>query len=538
MSQNPFADYGKVVSGTRFIGRESSLQVITDRVIAPAEPGNLALIGMPAIGKSSLAYQATIACKAELHARKMLPIWIDVATHDDPIVFFQSLVIQCLDELGSLGWLTTAMSHAANRVLQADIIWGERYERIQRFFARVRQAGTRVLFVLDDFDAASHLFKDDPSSFRRLRELSYQPEWRVTFVTTSCRALREIELRTGATPTLTATFREHSVPMFNHENMQEYFTRFAVAGMPVTATFKESVAYYCGGHPFLLEMLGYEIVERFRANQQDDVDSAARAVEQALHHYMTTITEMLREYGLLQHLLQLLFSEQAPVRQTDLDTLRGYGFIQETVPYVAFSARYQTFLRSLEREANVAEPARRETVKLPETMWMSIATGGVEELPDLWVIWRKTEKTLRAVLNSLLQNFYGVHWVEQVESADPMLFMDESNKNLFQRCREFQRKEEQIWGGRASRNLLDYTSPSELFALVFSQWHIFQLVFGRDVPYWRQRSELLTKIRAPLAHNREEVISDEERRAAEEYCREILTALSTINGGGSHAQTH
>jgi hypothetical protein len=567
-SENPFADYGGIVSGTRFIGRKNSLHVITDRVISPAEPGNLALIGMPAIGKSSLAYQATIADKAKLHARKMLPLWITVGTYENPVAFFSSLVTHCRDELESMGELTAYMTQAATRALQAELPWGERYERIQRFFSRVRQSGTRVLFVLDDFDAAAALFQDDPSAFRKLRELSYQPEWRVTFLTTSCRTLREIELQAGAEPSLAATFREHYVAMFNAENVQEYFARIAAAGVPVTTTLKESIAYYCGRHPYLLEMLGYEIVELFHEKQQDDVDSAAHAVDQALQTCMMTITELLRQEGLLQPLLQLLFKDSlfeplayqlseashasavvgkqvarnrkvdATVKHDDIDALGRYGYIQETAPgsYVAFSARYQTFLRSLEREAST-EVVRRETVKLPETEVIKTATAAREEPPDLWATWRKTEKLLRSSLNTMLQNFYGENWVEQLERADPMLFLDESNKNLFQRCREFQRKEAQIWGSRASRNLLDFTSPQELFALVFSQWHLFQPVFGKDVPYWRQRSDLLAKIRAPLAHNREEVISDEERQAAEEYCKEILAVLSAIDGG-SHAQTY
>jgi hypothetical protein len=53
--ENPFADYGSVVRGERFIGRTENLKVIENRYVRPKESGNLAIIGEPRIGKSSLS---------------------------------------------------------------------------------------------------------------------------------------------------------------------------------------------------------------------------------------------------------------------------------------------------------------------------------------------------------------------------------------------------------------------------------------------------------------------------------------------------
>ncbi len=61
--ENPFADYGNIVRGERFIGRRDDLQVIEGRVIRPREAGNLAIIGDHRIGKSSLVYKAIIERK-------------------------------------------------------------------------------------------------------------------------------------------------------------------------------------------------------------------------------------------------------------------------------------------------------------------------------------------------------------------------------------------------------------------------------------------------------------------------------------------
>ena len=54
---NPFADYGNIVRGKRFVGRSNDLRVVENRVIRPPEPGNLAIVGDYRIGKSSLIYK-------------------------------------------------------------------------------------------------------------------------------------------------------------------------------------------------------------------------------------------------------------------------------------------------------------------------------------------------------------------------------------------------------------------------------------------------------------------------------------------------
>jgi hypothetical protein len=79
--------------------------------------------------------------------------------------------------------------------------------------------------------------------------------------------------------------------------------------------------------------------------------------------------------------------------------------------------------------------------------------------------------------------------------------------------------------GGSIRCLIDFTYPQNLFAILFAEWKVFQPIFGKDKNYWRQRGDLLAKIRNPLAHNRDEAIYDYDRQIAEGYCKEILNAI-------------
>jgi hypothetical protein len=488
---NPFSDYGSIVCGDRFINRRDSIRAIENRVLRPKEPGNIAIIGDYRIGKSSLVYHSIMLRKRDLLEERRIPIWINLGTFDQPSMFFRSLVTESHDELDSAGFLSDEIKSAAERALQGEVSWSERYGRIQRYFEKVRQAGFRILFILDEFDHARHLFNGDISGFQRLRELSYRPEWRVTFITTSRRSLQSIELQTRAISTLDHTFHKHYLGMFDVEALEEYFSRLSSVGIDLPRQTKDQLLFYCGGHPYLLEMVGYEVVELFRESGVVDVEQAAKRIEQSIIDHYEHMLGVLSEDKSLNKILQILFGPVIDAKHTDAEELQRYGLIKrdDNGNYTAFSEHFRTYLRMIERQV------------------------------DLWPLWRETEVTLRRVIAEKMIEQYGEQWIEELSKARPNL------KAIFETCKEAQQKEEKSFGSRASRNLIDFTYPVDLFAIIFAEWSIFRDIFGKDKNYWDQRAQLLSKIRTPLAHNRLQVLHDYERQTAEAYCREILTLL-------------
>jgi len=492
--ENPFSDYGGIVHGERFIGRHEKLKVIERRVIRPQEAGNLAIIGNYRIGKSSLVYQAVMECRKELLNKRLLPIWINLATYDQASIFFRSLVTCSYDDLGELGWLTEQTISAAKKVLEDESSWSEGYGRIQRYFEKIHQTGIHILFILDEFDHARNLFKGDVSGFQGLRELSYWPEWRVNYITISRRSLQDIEIQTKAISTLDGIFQRDYLGMFNESDILEYLALLSSVGIEVTLEQKERLGFYCGGHPYLLEMFGYEIVEQFREEQVISVDKAAHRVEQSLIDYYEHIFRILSEDDSIKKLLQILFGPIVDAKQTDAEEFERYGLIQSTEheSYEAFSGHFQTYLKMMERQI------------------------------DIWPLWRETEIVLRDIVTAKMQDKYGEQWITELIKSKPNL------KEIFKKCQEAQRKEIKSFGSQASKNVIDFTYPQDLFAIIFAEWGVFGVIFGKDKNYWDQRSRLLSKVRNPLAHNRNKSLSDYEQLTAEAYCKEILTTLRTI----------
>ena len=85
-SLNPFADYGSIVRGDRFVGRKKELNTIKQRVLGP-NYGNLAIMGLPRIGKSSLAWEGILERKGEgtlqIMKEDMVDTFIDDMAHLD-----------------------------------------------------------------------------------------------------------------------------------------------------------------------------------------------------------------------------------------------------------------------------------------------------------------------------------------------------------------------------------------------------------------------------------------------------------------------
>jgi hypothetical protein len=493
--QNPFDGYGHIIRRHQFIGRTQALQSIKDRVVSASEPGNLAIIGDHRIGKSSLAYAGIMERRDELLKHGRIPIWVNIATYDNQADFFRSLVSTAHMELEERGLLNDTINRVRSQVAEASFTWAETFEYIQRYFKKVRQSGIWIIFILDEFDHARILFKDSVSGFQQLRSLSYDdPEGRVTFVTTSRRTIREIEEQTHSISTFDGIFSKEYLGIFNAEDMQQFYSTMGKTRLQLTDAMRDQIENYCGGHPYLLTSLGYRIVADWLLGKAIEIDKLMIELSPSFLTQYDRMTKLLNEDGRLIKLLQILFGPRVDVTQADVDDFLRYGLLKVAPDgsYQTFSTHFQSYLRLIERNS------------------------------ELWPIWKQTEIAIREhITEKMTQKYASKDWVVELEREKPKL------KTLFDRCREAQIKEQRSFGARASSNLIDFTYPSDLFEIIFSDWGLFSPALGKDKNYWEDRRQFLSRIRNPLAHNRDFVLQEHERLIAEGYCKEILSCLNS-----------
>jgi hypothetical protein len=489
---NPFSNYGKIVSGEHFIGRKNDFQIIEERVIRPDDPGNLAIIGEPRIGKSSLIYHKIIRQKKDLINSKILPVWINVGKHEESSSFFNLLAIQCYSIITSNNLSTDDIDKAAKILLSSGPDSHDRDYYLHRFFEKIHETGIKILIILDEFDHSRILFKRDPCGFQKLRDLCYNPELGVTFVTISRRSLYEIEEKSQAISTLEGIFLPHYLGMYDDNDILEYFEKFQKSNIILNDDDKKIIISFCGRHPYLLAISGYEIFENYRRTQHVDTKKSINKVKNFFEDYYQRLTELLREDKTLNKLLQVLFGPVIDVTPGDVDRMMQQGLIipNSNGLYNGFSDQFYAYLKLLNREV------------------------------EFWPIWSQTEKTLRKLIADELEKKYGPMWINDLEKRNPNI------KKSFDSCRVTQINEKTNFGARASNNILDYTYPADLFAIIFLEYKpVFEKIFGKDKQLLSIRGNLLAKIRNPLAHNRFECISKSERIIAEGYCMQIISTI-------------
>ncbi|KAB2929687.1 MAG: ATP-binding protein [Rhodocyclaceae bacterium] len=389
--------------------------------------------------------------------------------------------------------MTDTIDKAKDQIAEQAATWSETFHFITKYFKKIRQSGQWIIFILDEFDHARILFKDSISGFQNLRSISYDdPEGRVTFITASRRNIREIEVQTGAISTFDGILAKVYLGVFDSDDMHEFYSVMGRTQLQVAPEMCEQIESYCGGHPYLLTSLAYRIVADWLTGKTVDIDELMVDLSPSFLSQYDRMTKLLNEDGRLIKLLQVLFGPAIDVTQDDVDEFLLVGLLKvtENGSYQTFSPHFQIYLRLIERGS------------------------------ELWSIWKQTEKAIRYLVSEKMSQKYPLKdWVIELEREKPKL------KRLFDRCREAQEKEQRSFGARASTKLIDFTYPSDLFEIIFSDWNLFSSILKRDKNYWEARGQFLARIRNPLAHNRDTVLQEHERLTAEAYCKEILACV-------------
>jgi hypothetical protein len=485
---NPYSDAGKIVYGARFLGRDRSLQQIEGRVTAADSPGNLAIIGEPRIGKSSLAWQGIMSRRDELLQSKAIAIWIDVGLFDAGWDLFVRLVIRARDALEEQGWLTPSVDKKARTIIEVGDLNEQSQADILSFFTGVSSCGAKILFVLDEFDHARMLWAGDKSGFELLREISYNADCSVTLITTSRRTIAEIQKQSGVISTLSGTFFQEFLKPFDETEITEFFSRLATLGVKLKKEEKQLIQDYTGGHPFFLDTIAFNLAEDHLNGRSIDVASAYDRVTTIFYDEYHRLKELMSEDGTINKLIQVLFGPVFDVEQSDITKFLKYGIIKDDESrYVAFSNHFQEYLQSVSR--------------------------GI----DIWPMWRETEQSLRRIIEIYLQQTYGEDWENAFRKARPKWV---TMIDGWVASRESEKKK---YGTHASDSLVDYTYPGELFTIVNSDWRWFGKIFPNQPSHWKRPFEVLAAVRTPLAHNRS--VSDGTLKEVTGLCQQVLQYL-------------
>ncbi len=491
---NPYADFGVTVTGTRFIGRQNELRAITSRIFGTGGFGSIAVVGLPRIGKTSLIFE-TIRRAEDLPIwPRSVVVWSNVGAADSVDSLFRSVIADLADDIHDRGLGSDPIDKRTTEALASSEV---DFDKVRAVFRALRRADIRPIWVLDEFDAGRRLFENKPQCFHWLRELCSNPEFKAAVVLVAKRRLQDIARLAGHESDYWANvLMTLPVKPLSDDDVEVFFSRLNDNGVSLNDGERAKVLAFCGGHPYLLDAFGYHAWDHVEQGGPIDIRWIEAICEMLVREYFQQLSTVLEDGPMLSKAVQVIIGPQWDVTTEDVDALCELGIVShdERGAPRGFSRAFEEHLSVFERSI------------------------------DIWSLWRNTERVLREFLDDRLEYTFGADWSDALVKARPNL------GNLIASCREKQARERERFGDLAEPSLLAYTYPMELYTLMGVNWkRLGEPLLGSDRQSWAVKFGALAKVRTPLAHNRQAVVSDGEREQAKGICQEILDRYRQFN---------
>ncbi len=496
VKRNPLSDCGNIIVGERFIGREYEIETIHNRILN-RNGGNIAIMGLPRVGKSSLAWKALMDKREKALNDKIFIVRINVGDISTSKEFYQILINEFFNDLEEEDFLDDKKMSLILK--HKNIIFNPKEDAINiknsigRFYKTVAKADINVIYILDEFDHIGTIFKLE--DFQFLRELSINPDTKIAFMTISRRTIHEIELLGNAVLSkLSAVFSDLNLGLFNDNELNLYWGQLAKFGIETDIEYQDRVKYYTGNHPFLIDIFNSEIINELLIKKDIDVEiSIENLIRLTFFNLYDNIITLLREEKLYDKLIQILFGPRYDLDSKSIERLLKFGMIykDENNIYQCFSEFFKEYLALKQNEI------------------------------DFWPLWSETETSLRTIIKKELNKKYGEKWEEKFIKKNPK---KETSLNELKITME---KNKRNFPEKASSHLVDYTYPKDMYDIFIStDWStVYCHIFNGQKKDWVKKFEILAKIRNPIAHNNACFLSDVDKNLAISYCEEIKRLL-------------
>jgi len=494
MLKNPFGDYGGVVSGERFIGRNNEIDIIQNRLLG-CNYGNIAIMGLPRIGKSSLAWNSIMTEKDELIKKKILPIWISFGEYSSLNDVFEEVILELVEMFVNSPELADHLTLIIKRVNEASN-QTEKRRFIKKMLKFLKSNDFRLILVFDEFDNAQNIL--DLHDFQFLREASNNPDTKLALLTITRKTIQELEPDNGTLSNFYQIFTDLRLKLFNEKDQDDYWNRVRHNGIEVSQKYISLTKHYCGSHPYLLDAFNHEVfnkISQIETNLEKISELVIKELNLKMLNEYESIIKLMRDEGLERMLMQMVVGPVYDITQREVEKLLKYDIVSlNTIgKYSSFSEYFNNYLL--------------------------LKSNSI----DIWPLWSEVENEIRVLIKQNLFEKFGEVWEDTYAKQNKQ----KGAEAFIQDKREMKLRNKKSFGDKASDHLVDYTYPMDMFdRFIALDWNWYSLIFDKQKNDWKPIFEHLGKIRNPLAHNNPNFLSDSDKNIAEGYCKIILEKIN------------
>lgn len=501
---DPFYRLGEYIFGERFVGRDKDVEELQTY----CSSRNYAIIGMPRIGKTSLAYHSIVENKSIVESKmfsdkKLCVVFFDVPEHDkaEKAKFFKDLVEECYNDLEKVidDDKREELVKAYNKQKEKDF----ELSSIHYFFKSIKDYGVVLVIVFDEFDRVKRMeFKS--AEFGLLRNIVNCIS--VKGILVSRRGIDVLEnwCEESAGSNFYQCFSQRFLSGFDKDSLEKYWERltpyFKEKGINIDNDYISKAEYYAGNHPHLLDIYNSNKL----SDHKDEVDKTIRIV---FDKQFTYIINVLDELELLKIVQQAILG---PVLNVDIDKiflLEKYGILKK-VPI----AKKEKLLRG---NFGFTENKEYGYIAFSDYFTLYLRNKFINNF-DFWPIWSETFQKLRGLVEKFFVCNWGDDWEQNNDFPDNIMCELENGKE----------KDE-----RSNINpspLMQYLDESKLHEIFDVFWETFKIVFEQWTKYdFFERYEFLHKIRNHHGHYNKDYLSCENIKKADLYLEEISNKLNS-----------
>ncbi|GAA4431511.1 hypothetical protein GCM10023169_36130 [Georgenia halophila] len=337
-----------------------------------------------------------------------------------------------------------------------------------------------VVLVLDQFDRVLR-FGDGQEFLLLLRELVHRPESICcTALVGSRRSLQAIEAGVRGISTLASVFYTEFLGSARLEDL----SALGPGAKGLSIRKRHECLEWSGGHPALAK---YWLSTR--PDRQPDPASELERIRTVLR-----VLDHLADVDLVDAAAQTVLGPVIDEFLFERQELQLLGVLPS-------SASDQPVEETLAGQGTFRDALRMRTRSM-----------------NPWGVLGAAEVQLRGIVDIVMRDAYGQVWADEMAKRHSGIrrLKDEATEKLERDERSF---------GRSSP-WLSYTYPGDLWTIVQAEWAVFEPVFNtRDKAYWRTIIVGLAQYRAPLAHGRPEVLSEEQRTQCRIFAEKIIERL-------------
>ncbi|MET7423582.1 ATP-binding protein [Dactylosporangium sp. NPDC005555] len=458
MNGNPYQSVGQPARGSRFVGREDLVSRVRG-IVEGDRPSNMSIIGNHRTGKTSLIYRSLIDIPMPRPDLAIALVGIGKVKRIEDL--FRLIGRTAVDALDTLPKQIHDGLTATLEALESESGWYGIMSQFIKLFSAIHQRSLKVLIVLDEFDRIN-MAGVQTAHFQLLRDLCTE-DWSSTgLVTVSRQRVKTLEMDStnGSCLDQVLAVRTYT-KLFEPEEQAAMMRRARSAGIDLRP-HDEWISSLTGGHPYLLELLCYELVE-----SSVDVDLAYSNVRSSYADFFARLIRIIdADLGGsgVDKLYQVVDGIGLDVSLDDALALLRYGLVVEADDkrLVPFSEEFGRYL-------------------------LSIADGR-----DFRSLWLDCEVGLRRLIRSVLGT--------AAPNGDGLSLLPESFGKVLSDARARQCRYAPVVD--ATLDTIDYLNPNDLFQIIVVRWDLFEPLLGGTRGAWQQRSEEVIRARNEVMHIR------------------------------------